>query len=64
MAKTICIIGALDTKGLEFAFLKAEIEKEAVKRLRSMLGCWKNRSTNRRYLPLRWQMQAVLRSPT
>lgn len=27
MAKTICIVGALDTKGEEFAFLKAEIEK-------------------------------------
>lgn len=27
MPKTICIIGALDTKGEEFAFLKAEIEK-------------------------------------
>src|SRR5262245_8342109 len=27
MAKTVAIIGALDTKGPEFAFLKAEIEK-------------------------------------
>lgn len=27
MAKTVAIIGAFDTKGVEFAFLKAEIEK-------------------------------------
>lgn len=27
MSKTICIVGALDTKGNEFAFLKAEIEQ-------------------------------------
>lgn len=27
MKKTIAIVGSLDTKGQEFAFLKAEIEK-------------------------------------
>lgn len=31
MAKTVAIIGALDTKGAEFAFLKAEIEKRGCK---------------------------------
>ncbi len=38
MAKTICIIGALDTKGLEFAFLKAEIEKRGCKTLTVNVG--------------------------
>jgi uncharacterized protein (UPF0261 family) len=33
MAKTVAIIGALDTKGQEFAFLKAEIEKRGCKTL-------------------------------
>ncbi|MCQ3930063.1 MAG: UPF0261 family protein [Chloroflexi bacterium] len=33
MNKTICIVGALDTKGEEFAFLKAEIEKRGFKTL-------------------------------
>jgi uncharacterized protein (UPF0261 family) len=33
MAKTIAMIGALDTKGQEFAFLKAEIEKRGYKTL-------------------------------
>ncbi len=33
MAKTVAIIGALDTKGAEFAFLKAEIEKRGCKTL-------------------------------
>lgn len=31
MTKTVAIIGALDTKGAEFAFLKAEIEKRGCK---------------------------------
>lgn len=31
MAKTIAIVGALDTKGLEFGFLKTEIEKRGCK---------------------------------
>jgi uncharacterized protein (UPF0261 family) len=33
MTKTIAIIGALDTKGTEFGFLKAEIEKRGCKTL-------------------------------
>src|SRR5262245_46127169 len=33
MEKTIAILGALDTKGQEFAFLKAEIEKRGFKTL-------------------------------
>lgn len=33
MKKTIAIVGALDTKGLEFAFLKAEIEKRGYRTL-------------------------------
>jgi len=33
MTKTVAIIGALDTKGLEFAFLKKEIEKRGCKTL-------------------------------
>jgi uncharacterized protein (UPF0261 family) len=33
MPKTIAIIGALDTKGAEFAFLKAEIEKRGCRTL-------------------------------
>lgn len=33
MQKTIAILGALDTKGQEFAFLKAEIEKRGCKTL-------------------------------
>ena len=33
MAKTIAIIGTLDTKGPEFAFLKAEIEKRGCRTL-------------------------------
>jgi len=33
MTKTIAILGALDTKGSEFAFLKAEIEKRGCKTL-------------------------------
>src|SRR3990172_2020575 len=33
MAKTIAIVGALDTKGQEFAFLKAEIEKRGYRTL-------------------------------
>ncbi len=33
MTKTIAIIGALDTKGTEFGFLKAEIEKRGCKAL-------------------------------
>jgi uncharacterized protein (UPF0261 family) len=33
MEKTIAIVGALDTKGQEFAFLKAEIEKRGCKTL-------------------------------
>lgn len=33
MAKTVAIIGALDTKGQEFAFLKKEIEKRGCKTL-------------------------------
>ena len=31
MAKTIAVIGALDTKGDEFLFVKKEIEKRAEK---------------------------------
>jgi len=31
MAKTIAIVGALDTKGIEFGFLKTEIEKRGCK---------------------------------
>jgi uncharacterized protein (UPF0261 family) len=31
MAKTVAVIGAFDTKGLEFAFLKSEIEKHGCK---------------------------------
>ena len=38
MTKTICIIGALDTKGLEFAFLKAEIEKRGCQTLTINVG--------------------------
>ncbi len=38
MAKTIGIIGALDTKGAEFAFLKAEIEKRGCKTLVINIG--------------------------
>ena len=30
MPKTIAILGALDTKGLEFSFLKTEIKKRIV----------------------------------
>ena len=33
MAKTVCIVGGLDTKGEEFAFLKAEIEKRGCETL-------------------------------
>src|SRR5215813_13689659 len=33
MAKTVAIIGALDTKGPEFAFLKAEIERRGCRTL-------------------------------
>lgn len=33
MTKTVCILGALDTKGMEFAFLKAEIEKRGCRAL-------------------------------
>jgi uncharacterized protein (UPF0261 family) len=33
MAKTVVIIGALDTKGLEFAFIKDLVEKEGLKTL-------------------------------
>jgi uncharacterized protein (UPF0261 family) len=33
MTKTIAILGALDTKGIEFAFLKAEIEKRGLNTL-------------------------------
>jgi uncharacterized protein (UPF0261 family) len=33
MTKTIALIGALDTKGTEFGFLKAEIEKRGCKTL-------------------------------
>jgi uncharacterized protein (UPF0261 family) len=33
MNKTICLLGALDTKGAEFAFLKAEIEKRGCRTL-------------------------------
>lgn len=33
MTKTIAILGALDTKGVEFAFLKAEIEKRGLNTL-------------------------------
>jgi len=33
MAKTVVIVGALDTKGKEFAFVKALIEKEGLKTL-------------------------------
>ena len=30
MAKTVCIVGTMDTKGLEFAFIKAQIESSGV----------------------------------
>ncbi len=30
MAKTVCIVGTMDTKGLEFAFIKAQIEASGV----------------------------------
>ena len=30
MAKTICIVGTMDTKGLEFSFIKAQIESAGV----------------------------------
>jgi uncharacterized protein (UPF0261 family) len=33
MAKTVGIVGALDTKGIEFAFLKNEIEKRGFRTL-------------------------------
>lgn len=33
MTKTICMVGALDTKGVDFAFLKAEIEKRGCQTL-------------------------------
>src|SRR6516225_2685323 len=33
MAKTVAVIGALDTKGQEFAFLKTEIEKRGCRTL-------------------------------
>ena len=33
MSKTICIVGALDTKGQEFAFLKSEIEAQGFQTL-------------------------------
>lgn len=33
MSKTICIVGALDTKGQEFAFLKSEIEAQGFRTL-------------------------------
>lgn len=33
MTKTVAILGALDTKGIEFAFIKAEIEKHGCKTL-------------------------------
>ncbi|MBN1486179.1 MAG: Tm-1-like ATP-binding domain-containing protein, partial [Anaerolineae bacterium] len=33
MAKTVVIVGALDTKGHEFAFVKELIEKEGLKTL-------------------------------
>ena len=26
MSKTVCIVGTMDTKGLEFSFIKAQIE--------------------------------------
>jgi uncharacterized protein (UPF0261 family) len=38
MTKTIAILGALDTKGTEFAFLKAEIEKRGCKTLVVNIG--------------------------
>jgi uncharacterized protein (UPF0261 family) len=38
MAKTIAVIGALDTKGQEFAFLKAEIEKRGCRTLMINVG--------------------------
>ncbi|HEY0791370.1 MAG TPA: Tm-1-like ATP-binding domain-containing protein [Chthoniobacterales bacterium] len=33
MAKTICMIGSLDTKGVEFAYLKVEIERRGCRTL-------------------------------
>ena len=30
MAKTVCIVGTMDTKGIEFAFIKAQIESAGV----------------------------------
>jgi len=30
MAKTVCIVGTMDTKGVEFAFIKAQIESTGV----------------------------------
>ena len=30
MAKTVCIVGTMDTKGIEFAFIKAQIESTGV----------------------------------
>ena len=30
MAKTVCIVGTMDTKGIEFAFIKAQIESSGV----------------------------------
>ena len=30
MAKTVCIVGTMDTKGIEFAFIKTQIESAAV----------------------------------
>jgi uncharacterized protein (UPF0261 family) len=38
MAKTVAVIGAFDTKGLEFAFLKAEIEKRGCRTLMINVG--------------------------
>ena len=30
MAKTVCIVGTMDTKGVEFSFIKAQIESAGV----------------------------------
>jgi uncharacterized protein (UPF0261 family) len=38
MTKTICIVGALDTKGQEYAFLKTEIEKRGCRTLTVNVG--------------------------
>ena len=33
MAKTVCIVGTMDTKGIEFGFIKTQVESAGFQRV-------------------------------